>query len=263
MPSTLYRTHITNEESDVTIISDVKMAIFEAIKELKKQRTILKNYICTHKQFLTSFSPVKSESDEKIINLMVEGATIFNVGPMAAVAGALADLMLNSMKKTGESYPLPPKVVLIENGGEIAIDSEQPLRIALYAGHNELNANVGFLIQKGDCPLGIATSSATIGHAISLGEADAVTIFAKNATLADAGATKIANLVKGEDIEKSIKYALDVVDKMQEIQGAFISREGYVGTTGRLPQIIKIQGQPNGIVWGNLKNILPDDFELL
>jgi ApbE superfamily uncharacterized protein (UPF0280 family) len=174
---------------------------------------------------------------------MSEAGYMFDVGPMAAVAGALADLMLAAMKYD-EKIDNPPRIALVENGGEIAIDSEKDMKVALYAGNNQLNFNLGFLIAKDESPLGIGTSSATVGHATSLGEADAVTIFAKNATLADAAATRIANLVKGEDIEKSIKTALDKLDDYELVHGAFISRGDRVGTAGKVPKLVKLVDTP-------------------
>ena len=181
---------------------------------------------------------------------------------MAAVAGALADLMLESMKSKEDDNFIPAKIALVENGGEIAIDSEDSLNIALYAGVNQLNLNLGFMIQKKDCPIGIGTSSATIGHAISLGEADAVTIFAQNATLADAAATRIANLVKGDDIEKSIKKGLDAVDDIDGVMGAFISREDKVGQTGKIPQLIKIKGNKSQILKNKIDDYFPGEYEI-
>jgi len=180
---------------------------------------------------------------------------------MATVAGALADLMLDVMK-TNEDDFVPARVALVENGGEIAIDSERWMKIALYAGENKLNLNVGFLIEQNDCPIGIATSSATVGHAISLGQADAVTIFAENATLADGAATRIANLVKGDDIEKSIKIALDATENIPGIRAALISRENKVGQTGKLPKIFKIIGEKGQILKAKLDTILPGDYEV-
>jgi ApbE superfamily uncharacterized protein (UPF0280 family) len=117
------------------------------------------------------------------------------------------------------------------------------------------------LIEKRNCPIGIGTSSATIGHAISLGQADAVTVFGKNATLADGAATRIANLVKGDDIEKSIKNALDVVEDIPGIRGALISRENKVGQVGKLPKMFKIQGDKTNIMKAKLSVLFPGDFE--
>ncbi|MFX1380668.1 MAG: UPF0280 family protein [Promethearchaeota archaeon] len=240
-----YKTHLSEKESDITIISDSKMAILKAKESFFFHRKNLERYVAKNKDFLNSFSPIRVNTEFQIVNIMAEAAEICDVGPMASVAGALADLMCNSMKNPGDSENFdsyPCKIALVENGGEISIDSEEPLTIALYAGENELNLNLGFLIKKEDCPIGIATSSATIGHAISFGQADAVTIFAKNAALADAAATKICNLVKGKDVEKSINLGLDAIDNIEGVHGALISREDRVGKTGKLPKLIKIEG---------------------
>lgn len=260
-----HKTHFSEKESDITIISDSNKAILRAKESFYFHRKELENYITKDKHFLNSFSPVKVSSNVKIINIMADVAEICEVGPMASVAGALADLMLDAMKaqiNSQHSEFFHCKVALVENGGEIAIDSEESMTIALYAGENELNLNLGFLIKKNECPIGIGTSSATVGHAISLGQADAVTIFAKNAALADAAATKIGNLVKGNDIEKSIKKGLDATDDMDGIIGAFISRENKVGQTGKLPQLIKIEGYKYQILKKKIDPLLPDDFEI-
>ncbi|MFX1303219.1 MAG: UPF0280 family protein [Promethearchaeota archaeon] len=260
-----YKTRFTEKESDITIISDSKKAIMKAKESFYFHRKNLERYITKDTHFLTSFSPVKVKSDLKIINIMAEVAEICDVGPMASVAGALADLMLDVMivqTNNQISEWIPCKIALVENGGEIAIDSEVPMKVALYAGENELNLNLGFLIKKKDCPIGIGTSSATVGHAISLGQADAVTIFAKNAALADAAATKVGNYVKGTDIEKSIKAGLDVIDEIDGIIGAFISRENKVGQTGKLPQLIKIEGEKYQIMKRTKQFLFPDDFEI-
>ena len=260
-----YKTHFSEKESDISIISDSKRAISKAKENFYFHRRNLDIYIAKNIDFVNTFSPIKVNTEFEIINLMAEVAEICDVGPMASVAGALADLMLESMKlrkinQVVESSPC--KVALVENGGEIAVDSEEPIKIALYAGENELNLNLGFMINKKDCPLGIGTSSATVGHAISLGQADAVTVFAKNSALADAAATKICNSVKDPDIEKSIKKGLDVANDIEGIIGTFISRENKVGQTGKLPQLIKIERDKNIILRNKLSSYIIGDFEI-
>ncbi|MBD3227950.1 MAG: UPF0280 family protein [Candidatus Lokiarchaeota archaeon] len=256
-----YKFHFREKESDITIISDFKSAITKAKSAFYHHRDILEKYIAKNENFFKSFSPVSVDSTAKIITLMADAASIFDVGPMAAVAGALADLMVEAMKKENDKG-IAPKVALVENGGEIAIDSEKSMKIALYAGYNDLNLNVGFLIEKKNCPIGIGTSSATIGHAVSLGEADAVTVFAENATLGDTAATKIANLVKGEDIEKSIKAGLDAADDLPEIRGVFINRENKIGSTGKIPKMIKVEGNKKDLISRKVEDIAPQDFEI-
>jgi ApbE superfamily uncharacterized protein (UPF0280 family) len=261
----IYKTHFVEKESDITLISDSKTAISKAKMSFQFHRENLEDYTRSNPTFLKSFSPLTVNSDYKIIELMAEVAFICDVGPMAAVAGALADLMQEEMKLVRRDKDLKYeecRIALVENGGEIAIDSEEPMKIALYAGQNELNLNLGFLVKKEDCPLGIGTSSATVGHAISLGQSDAVTIFAINAALADPAATKVGNAVKGKDIEKSIKKGLDIVDQIEGVKGAFISRENKVGQIGKLPQLIKIEGDKNYILKSKLDDHILGDFEI-
>jgi ApbE superfamily uncharacterized protein (UPF0280 family) len=246
-----YKTHFSEKESDISIISDSKIAILKAKESFYFHRKNLERYVNTNKNFLNSFSPIRVKTKFEIVNNMVEVAELCNVGPMASVAGALADLMRISMRNQNNenklNYP-QCNVALVENGGELSIDSEEQLTVALYAGENELNFNIGFLITKQDSPIGIGTSSAKIGHAFSFGQADAVTIFAKNAALADAAATRICNLVKGSDVEKSINAGLDTVDELVGVFGAFISREDKVGITGKLPKLIKIEGDKYNVL---------------
>jgi len=257
-----YKYHFSEKESDITIISESKKAILVAKTNFFHHRRLLEEYVLKDEKFLKSFSPVKVNTNLKVINLMADATLICDVGPMAAVAGALADLMLESMKSKDNYSVKPVKIALVENGGEIAIDSEESMTIALYAGDNPLNLNLGFLIKRSDSPIGLGTSSATIGHAISLGEADAVTVFAKNATLADAAATRIANLVKGADIEKSIKNGLDAADDIKEVMGVFISRRDKVGQTGKIPQLVKIEGNKNKVLKNKISDLFPGNYEI-
>jgi len=258
---TLYKSHFTEKESDITIISESKKAIEAAKKEFYSDRAILERYIQTHNEFQTTFSPIKVESESKIINLMAKGAFVCDVGPMATVAGAFADLMLEVMKTKSSSNPNPAQVALVENGGEIAVDSEKDMKIALYAGDNTLNLNIGFLIEKKDCPMGIASSSAKIGHAISLGQSDVVTVFAKNATIADGAATKIGNLVKGEDIEQSIQQALARIDDIEGVNGAFICREEKIGYAGKIPKMFHITGNKDILLQQKFSPSDSEEFE--
>jgi ApbE superfamily uncharacterized protein (UPF0280 family) len=259
----IYKFHFLEKESDITIISECKNVILKARNIFYEHRKKLETFILTNNDFLTSFSPIKMTSDIEIVDLMVKYSLICGVGPMATVAGAFADLMLKEMKSNNQEEGLPAKVAMVENGGEIAINSEKSIKVALYAGFNNLNLNIGFLIEKKDCPIGIATSSATIGHAISLGQADAVTIFAKNSTLADGAATKICNLVKGNDIEASIKRGLDAIDDIDGIRGALISREDKIGQLGKLPKMFKIEGQKSELLRKKVDDIFLGKFETI
>ncbi len=247
--------HFIEKESDVTVISESRKALRFGIESFYKHRKILEKFVFKNEIFLKTLSPIKVKNPPEIIEIMVEYSTICDVGPMAAVAGALADIMVKMMKMREELYPL--KIAVVENGGEISINSVESIKVGLYAGKNLLGGKLGFLITKNDSPSGIGSSSAKIGHAISFGEADLVTIFAKNATLADAAATRIANIVKGADIEKSIKKGLDLVDDIEGVFGAFISREEKVGQVGKIPKIVKITGDEFTLLKKKIEDIYP------
>ncbi len=258
----IHKYHFIEKESDITLISESKSAILKAQEGFFRHRKIFEKFITHNNKFLKSFSPIRIKSEFEIVNLMSEASILCEVGPMATVAGAFADIMMDLMKEEDDPNILPAKIALVENGGEIAVDSEKEMRIALFAGYNELNLNIGFLIEKRNCPIGIGTSSATIGHAISLGQADAVTIFGRNATLADGAATRIANLVKGADVEKSIKNALDAVEDIEGVFGAFISRDNKIGQVGKLPKIFKIEGDKNIVLKNKFEGLFPGKYEV-
>ena len=93
-----FKTRFSEKESDVTIITDSKNAILKAKKSFQFHRKNLEMYILKDSHFLKSFSPVKVKTKIEIIKIMANAALICDVGPMAAVAGALADLMLEAMK---------------------------------------------------------------------------------------------------------------------------------------------------------------------
>ena len=96
-----YKSHFIEKESDVTIISESNSAIERAKKSFFYQRNILEKYAYKNKNFLTSFSPIRVDSDKKIIKIMAEAGYICDVGPMASVAGAIADIMVEIMQQEG------------------------------------------------------------------------------------------------------------------------------------------------------------------
>ena len=144
----VYKTHFLEKESDITIISESKTAILKAKNVFYFHRGNLEKYVLKNDQFLTSFSPINVNTELRIIKIMAVAAELCDVGPMAAVAGALADLMLEVMinpdEKEGSNYTTA-KIALVENGGELAIDSIKPMNVALFAGNNELNLNICLL----------------------------------------------------------------------------------------------------------------------
>ena len=126
----------------------------------------------------------------------VRGSDIF-VTPMAAVAGAVADEVLEAMLYEAKNTdPCIEEIqrMYVNNGGDIAfwLNAGESFSIGVVdnPGIPELNARVSLAYES---PVrGIATSGWR-GRSLSLGIADAVTVLAGSAAIADAAATLIAN----------------------------------------------------------------------
>jgi ApbE superfamily uncharacterized protein (UPF0280 family) len=234
----LFKKIFQYKETCCTIISDSERAIWRAITSIKHNRKDLEEYIIAHDLFLCSLRPVAVADGPKVVKLMAEAAAKANVGPMAAVAGVLADLAVKEMVLDGCG------VAVVENGGEISASSDTSIDVALSAGDSLLSKTFGFRLSS--FPIGIATSSGLYSHALSFGEAEAATVFSSNAGLADAAATSVANLVKGEDCSAAINRATERALHIPEIEGVLIIYRGIVGLAGRVPQIIKLTAECSG-----------------
>lgn len=197
----------------------------KAYKLVLKYRSILEKYIEQHPLFLTSLEPLPiSENAPHIIKLMSESAARVGVGPMASVAGAIAEFVGN------ELLVYSPEII-IENGGDIYLKSINKRIVGIYAGKSPLTGRIGLEINGEDTPLGVSTSSGTVGHSLSFGEADAVTVLSKSAILADAAATAIGNLIKQPtDFPRGIEFAKGI----EGIKGVVIIKDDKVGLWGEV-----------------------------
>jgi len=177
----------------------------KALKLVLKYRDALERYIGRHPAFSTSLNPLPVGNDApRIVKLMSESARKVGVGPMASVAGAIAEFVGTDL------LAFSPEVI-VENGGDIYLKSLKRRRIGIYAGKSPLSGKISLEISGGDTPLGVCTSSGTVGHSLSYGKADAVVVLSQSATLADAAATAIGNLIaQPGDIPKGIEFAQGV-----------------------------------------------------
>jgi uncharacterized protein len=213
-----------------------------------KQRLELKNYIRVNPDFLTSFEPImvgvasttlgvrKSILQEPplIVKLMARAGRKGNVGPMAAVAGSISQLCMGFLISKGAKY------VIVDNGGDISLKTNKDVIIGLYAGESSLSGHLGFKIQHRKTPMGICTSSGTVGHSISFGRSDSVTVFAKEASIADALATSIANSALGVNDHDAVQSSLEKAEDFRKIMdGVLVVVGEHAGTIGRIPKLVK------------------------
>jgi ApbE superfamily uncharacterized protein (UPF0280 family) len=229
----LFKQAFRLKESDCTIIADREDGVETATSSIKSNLKLLEEYIKVHPQFLFSLIPVAvNYGAPEVAWLMAQASEKAGVGPMAAVAGVLADLAVQDMVNSG------CKVAVVEDGGEISAVSNQSIDIAFAAGDEPLSREMGFRLKQ--FPLGVATSSGRFSHAFSFGDADAVTIFAVEAGLADAAATAVANLITGENVSEVIKHGLERALSINGVKGVFILYRGTVGKAGQIPELIKL-----------------------
>ena len=234
----LFKEAFTYKESQCTLICDRQDGIEAAKNAIMRNYTILEEYLATNTRFGWSLRPVPVPKEPLICKLMAQAARKANVGPMAAVAGALADIAVKGIIALG------CEVAVVENGGEISAISNIPVDVALAAGEEPLSKKFGFRLT--DFPIGVATSSGRFSHALSFGDAEAATVFCKTAALADAAATAVGNIVKGENVNSAIENGIEVSKAINSVEGTLIIYKGCVGTWGKIPQILKIDAaSPN------------------
>ncbi len=197
----------------------------KAFNSAGKFRNQIESYIQLFPDFATSFKPVFVDSESpQIIKDMADASGKFNVGPMATIAGAISEYVGKDLLAFSEE-------VIIENGGDIFISSKKNRIVAIYAGNSALNGKYGVDISAEDTPLGICTSSGTVGHSFSYGKADAVVILASSASIADAAATSICNMLKTKN---DISKALDYAKSTRLLKGAVIIIDNEMGVWGDL-----------------------------
>lgn len=201
-------------------------------------RRDLKNYILRNEDFLLSMEPIKLDDDDLplIVRRMHESSTLADVGPMACVAGTISELSLNYLISNGSIHSI------IENGGDIALINSRKVLCGIYSNNDVLGNDIAFEIKKRKSPLGICTSSGKIGHSISFGQSDSVTVISNSSSIADGLATRIANEVNGMSSEDKVYHALECAENYRDLfTGVLVISDDNVGTVGKLPNIIETQ----------------------
>lgn len=223
---------ISIEETHITLKTDLKK--HNLYHFILKQRDDLKNYILRHEDFLISLEPLIVEEAPLIVKMMVRAARRAEVGPMAAVAGTISQLSMGFLVSGGAVN------TIVDNGGDVALKTNKDVTMGLYAGNSSLSGQIGFRLNHKKTPMGVCTSSGTVGHSISFGRADSVTVFADEASIADALATSIANQVKGElDVDTVGNGLAQAEDFREHMRGVLIIVGESAGTVGKVPQLVK------------------------
>jgi ApbE superfamily uncharacterized protein (UPF0280 family) len=214
------------------------------------ERRKLERYISRHPEFLTSLVPVPLLDDApEVAQRMAAASELTGLGPMAAVAGTLAQMGAEAAMAIG----CPEAIV--ENGGDIYIHADSAVTIGIYAGDNAIAGKLAFRLDPATLPLALCSSSSQMGHSLSFGRCDLATVVAKDAALADSAVTLVCNLIK---TEHDLTPVLDDVGAIAGIDGILAVKDGKIGLWGRLPELVRNQDTDSR---GKITRDLRSDFQ--
>ncbi len=194
------RLHLNHGPIDLVIFADGDRAAVETafaaaaarfdtlLEELVEELPVLRRR-------LGEATEVRGETARRMVAACRPFATAHFITPMAAVAGAGAETILAAMTTAA-----PLDRAYVNNGGDIALHlaAGTALDVGVVRDLVRVVPEGRMRIEAASPVRGIATSGWP-GRSFSLGIADAVTVLARSASLADAAATVIANAVDADD----------------------------------------------------------------
>jgi ApbE superfamily uncharacterized protein (UPF0280 family) len=212
------------KETDLMVYSETRL-IDETRELVLEQREYVEGFIKSHPDFARALIPWQLDGPAPgIIVNMVKAGRNAGVGPMAAIAGAIAEQVGLGLLKLSNQ-------VIIENGGDVFLKTDSPATVGIFAGNSPLSLRLGIRLKSKSNPLAVCTSSGTVGHSLSLGRADAVCVVAPSCSIADAAATSIGNLI---DSPADIDSAISTGRKFEELSGIVVIVDEKVGMWGDL-----------------------------
>lgn len=217
-------------EADLLIASENMFILNEGLSKFIEEREAAQTYVDKHPEFVYSLEPLEQEENNvpPAIAASIKASIKAGVGPMAALPGALADVTLDAMLNAGT------RIAIVENGGEISMRMNREAIVGVYTG-KELN--LGLILDCSQGRVGVSTSSSSVSHALSLGDADATVIVAENAALADAVSTCTGNIVKTKE-KKSLEEAVKLALSVNGVKGCVVYSSNLLSFGGCVKPII-------------------------
>ncbi|MDD2604973.1 MAG: UPF0280 family protein [Desulfobacterales bacterium] len=232
--ATAYRVVVC--ETDLQIYSGAPLAEI-ARETVLALRGHLEGYIRRHADFIHTLTPWPlDDPSPPVVRAMIRAGRRAGVGPMAAVAGAIA-------QGVGEALLQHGPEVIVENGGDVFLQTASPVVIGLFAGASPLSLKVGLRLPGDNGPLAVCTSSGTLGHSRSFGRADAACILCPDAALADAAATAVGNRVQNPS---DIASALEAARRIEGVSGAVVICGERIGAWGAVELVPLHLRAPSG-----------------
>lgn len=196
------------------------------IQAIQTLRNIIDKYLQNDTVYASALSPYNAKKNAPhIVKLMSEISYKTGIGPMGSVAGAFASYIAQELKKHFEINE-----IIVENGGDIYADIKEDIDVSIFAGESTFSERIGLHIDAKESPLGICTSSGTVGPSLSFGKADAVMIVCKDALLADSYATAYANQIQ---VPSDIDRLLENIAYKKDILSALLVKNNKMGIIGK------------------------------
>lgn len=186
-------------------------------------RRQVEDYIQDNPEFFSTLLPYPNDLlAPDIVKRMIHVTKNFGIGPMASVAGTIAEYV-------GEEILNYSEEVIVENGGDIFVKTNNSVTVSIFAGESKFSKRLGVVIHPEQMPAGISTSSSTIGHSLSFGNTDAVCIVADSSSIADAAATAIGNKITDS---LSFNREVSLIKDWKDIRGGVIIVGNKMATWG-------------------------------
>lgn len=233
--SELHSFEVRVGESDLLIGAESARGGLRALAKeaLRAVRADLEAYLHRDRGFQAALVPYQPHPDAPpIAHEMAEAAGRCGVGPMAAVAGAVAE-------HVGRELLAHTPQVVVENGGDIFLHTSRPRVAAIYAGASPLSGRLGLRLSRLDQPLGLCTSSGTVGPSLSFGRADAAIVLATSAALADAAATALGNRARAA---ADLEPALEFLGQVEGVLGGVVVIGSHLGAWGEV-KLVRLRAQ--------------------
>ncbi len=193
----------------------------------------IEGYIKQYPDFVTTLVPWNKQAfGPEVVRDMILAGNAAGVGPMAAVAGAVAESVGRRLLEHSQQ-------VVVENGGDVFVKTDDPIVAGLFAGKSPLSMKVGIRVPNSRDGIGMCTSSATVGHSLSIGSADAVCVVSRSCALADAAATAIGNRVRSL---RGIKPAIDFGKQITGVVGIVVVVGREMGAWGQV-ELVPLKGK--------------------
>ena len=228
------------ETHAVVIAAERYMALAE--QTLAAVRSDVEDYIAGQPLFAAALEPLLIDMQApEVVRRMAAASALAGVGPMAAVAGAIAQITVEALVEAGARH------VVVDNGGDVVLRIDRQVTVGIFTGPAQVR-DIALRFEPRPEIFSVCTSSGTVGHSLSFGRADAAVVIAGNGCLADATATALGNRVK-ETNEKAIGRAIRET-LSDGVEGLLVVAGECLGMGGKLPPLVRVPLDPQIISRG-------------